>query len=130
LNTNAPSFADIPQIGNYPLARPAFALPLKLVQGMDLDEVAAEKVRAILTREKARDIYDLAFLIENRKVKFQAQIVKQKLEWYGMKFDAAGVQKRLAAREKSFEKEMEPLMLGEKISFGHCRSVILGWMKE
>ncbi|MFW5946723.1 MAG: nucleotidyl transferase AbiEii/AbiGii toxin family protein, partial [Candidatus Natronoplasma sp.] len=31
----------------------------------DKDEIAAEKVRAILTRDKVRDVYDLYKLIES-----------------------------------------------------------------
>ena len=114
----------------YPLDRPAFGLPLKLVQGMDLDEMAAEKVRAILTREKALDAYDLAFLINRKKARFSKELAEKKLEWYGLKFDAAEVRKKLAAREKGFEAEITPLLFGKKAGFKACRSAILDWLEE
>ena len=38
---------------------PQYDIPVKTLSGMNLDEVGSEKVRAILTSEKGRDIFDL-----------------------------------------------------------------------
>lgn len=43
-----------------------YSLPIKTIPGMALEEVGAEKVRAILTRNKARDLYDLHYLITKK----------------------------------------------------------------
>jgi len=41
-----------------------YLIPEKTLLGMDLNEVCAEKVRAIMKRDKPRDLYDLFFLIQ------------------------------------------------------------------
>jgi len=51
---------------------------------MGMDEIVAEKIRAILTREKGRDLYDLWFLLLNGGV-INKDLVKEKLEYYGDK---------------------------------------------
>jgi len=56
----------------------------RLVTYMDLEEVLAEKVRAIQSREKGRDIYDLWYLL-NRGVKFDWELVQKKMDYYGEK---------------------------------------------
>ena len=38
---------------------PEYWLPVRILIDMDLDEIAAEKVMAIISRNKARDAYDL-----------------------------------------------------------------------
>ena len=37
---------------------PEYSIPVKRISGMNLDEVGSEKVRAILTRKKGRDMYE------------------------------------------------------------------------
>jgi len=64
-------------------------------------EIFAEKVRAILTRRKGRDIYDLWFLL-NREVRFDDKLVKDKLSYYKIKGDYRG---KLIEKVNSFSKE-------------------------
>jgi len=51
---------------------------------MGKDEIIAEKIRAILTRKKGRDLYDLWFLLLNRG-EINKDLVEEKLEYYGDK---------------------------------------------
>ncbi|MBI4163066.1 MAG: nucleotidyl transferase AbiEii/AbiGii toxin family protein [Candidatus Aenigmarchaeota archaeon] len=60
---------------------PAFSLLI-----MDEKEILAEKVRAIMSRDKARDVYDLWFLLD-KGVNFDMKLVAKKLEYYNKKFD-------------------------------------------
>lgn len=45
------------------------------------EEILAEKIRAVMTREKGRDIYDLWFLL-SLGVKIENELVLKKLEYY------------------------------------------------
>lgn len=59
-------------------------LPIKgisLVEHLSKRELLAEKVRAILHRDKGRDIFDLWFLLQ-QKVEFDQQFINTKLEFY------------------------------------------------
>jgi len=48
------------------------------------EEIVAEKIRAVLTRKKGRDLYDLWFLL-NKKVSLDSKLIKQKLKYYNLK---------------------------------------------
>ncbi|MBU4210251.1 nucleotidyl transferase AbiEii/AbiGii toxin family protein [Patescibacteria group bacterium] len=51
---------------------------------LSAEEMLAEKVRAILSRKKGRDIYDLWYLL-NLDTKFNREWILKKLEYYKMK---------------------------------------------
>jgi predicted nucleotidyltransferase component of viral defense system len=90
----------------------AYGIPTKVVNAMALKEVAAEKVRAILTREKARDMYDLAFLLE-RGTPLDMQLVGKKLEYYGLEFSEREFKKKLLEKKKIWKQELGQLVFGE-----------------
>ena len=79
---------------------------------MQEEEILAEKIRAVLTREKARDIYDIAFLAD-KGVKFNENLVKKKLQYYNEKWDKRKFLNRLEIKETSWKAELKPLI--EKI---------------
>lgn len=76
------------------------------------EEILAEKIRAVLTRKKARDIYDLAFLVD-KGVRFDENLVKEKLQYYNEKWDKDKFLERLDINEASWKTELKPLI--EKI---------------
>lgn len=106
---------------------PAYNLPTKLIAGMDLSEVAAEKVRAILSREKARDIFDLFFLIKNKNAAFDKALVEEKLSYYKQEFSAKTLEENLLKREKNFVKELKPLVFGELPDYALVKKTVLAW---
>ncbi|MDG6220315.1 MAG: nucleotidyl transferase AbiEii/AbiGii toxin family protein [Candidatus Thermoplasmatota archaeon] len=55
------------------------------IEIMNLNEMASEKIRAILTRNKARDLYDLHILL-SRDIKPSIALVNNKLQYYNMEF--------------------------------------------
>lgn len=63
---------------HYPIIFTAF------VNYVSEEEILAEKIRAILTRNKGRDIYDLWFLL-NKNVLIKKALVKEKLRYYSIK---------------------------------------------
>jgi hypothetical protein len=89
-----PKYRDIP---NFSLA----AMPMR--------EIGAEKVRAILTRDKARDIYDLWFLLK-KGVEIDDKMVENKLSYYGTSFSSKDFHERIQDSRKSWESELSVLV--------------------
>ncbi|MFH1106298.1 MAG: nucleotidyl transferase AbiEii/AbiGii toxin family protein [Candidatus Micrarchaeota archaeon] len=75
---------------------------------MDLDEQLAEKVRAIMTREKARDVYDAWFLVRKKAV-FNKHDSDAKLSYYGKKFEFKEFKKAVLKKQKAWDKELRTL---------------------
>lgn len=80
-----------------------------IIKVMDKNEIAAEKVRAILTRDKARDLYDLYKLIENN-VDFNIDLIDKKLKYYDRRFDSSAFIKRCKELSKRWDKDLGSLM--------------------
>ncbi len=76
---------------------------------MQEKEILAEKVRAILTRAKARDIYDLWFLLK-RNVEFDSKLVEEKLEYYGMKWSMRKFTTAIDIKSEIWESELKPVL--------------------
>lgn len=54
---------------------------------LDEREILAEKVRALMTRREPRDLYDVYHLLE-KSVSLDPALVRAKLEYYGIEYDA------------------------------------------
>lgn len=65
------------------------------------EEILAEKIRAIMTRSKGRDIYDLWFLL-SKSVPVVGKMVKEKLAYYDIRDFSPD---QLVARIEKFSKE-------------------------
>ncbi len=76
---------------------------------MQEKEILAEKVRAILTRVKARDIYDLWFLLR-KGVEFDSELVRKKLEYYEMEWNRKKFVQALNIKAQIWESELRPLL--------------------
>lgn len=92
---------------------PEYAIPVKRVSGMNLDEVGSEKIRAILTRNKTRDIFDLYFLISNKKILFRPELVSKKLEYYRINFSRDLFIREINSRAQRFERDLKNLVFVE-----------------
>jgi hypothetical protein len=79
------------------------------VLAMNLEEVLAEKVRALATRQKARDLYDLAQLAK-RGMTLDAGLVERKLLYYGVPLDRALVLERARQLEAGWDSELRDLV--------------------
>jgi predicted nucleotidyltransferase component of viral defense system len=75
------------------------------------EEIFAEKIRAILTRGKGRDLYDLWYLV-NQQVELDRDLVNEKLKYYHL--EHLGKEKILKKIEefskKAFVLDMRPLL--------------------
>lgn len=76
---------------------------------MQEKEIMAEKARAVLTRVRARDVYDIRFLLE-KGVEFDKILVAKKLEYYDVKWDKKEFENKLKANEKAWQTELLPLV--------------------
>lgn len=94
---------------------------------MDEREIFAEKARAILTRDKARDIYDLWFLI-NKGLKFDFDLIGRKLEYYKEGWSKAKFVRAIEEKEKIWKAEMRPL-LEDYPEFKEVKALILKSME-
>lgn len=113
----------------FSLVNEAYEFPTKILQGMSLDEVAAEKVRAIMTRDKPRDVYDLAFLIHQKKIPFDEKFINHKMKYYHEKFDKKKFMKKMDEKGKDWKKEMTHIILGKLPPFEDELKIIKEWMK-
>lgn len=78
---------------------------------MNKDEILAEKVRAILTRNRARDVYDLWFLFK-KGARFDLNLINEKLKYYNRLFEKVVFMERVRGMEQYWESELKPLVIG------------------
>lgn len=98
---------------------PFYNLPIKIVRCLDLKEVLAEKIRAIYTRKKGRDIYDIYFLISRKKLIIDKEIIKLvniKLKYNNkekLTFNIKTFKERINSLEDYFIKDMYEINFSE-----------------
>jgi len=80
-----------------------------VVRMMDRDEIAAEKIRAVMTRDKVRDLYDLYMLIEHG-ASFHRDMVEKKLKFYRISLEPSDVADRCEELAKRWDKDLSSLM--------------------
>ena len=91
------------------IIRPIYAdLPQYLLLALDEEEILAEKIRAIITRYKARDVYDLNELLING-VKINLGLVNKKLKTYNKTFNKKEFQEQLEEKRKIYDEEIKRL---------------------
>jgi predicted nucleotidyltransferase component of viral defense system len=108
INTITPIYKDLPP----------YTIPV-----MNPEEIMAEKIRAILTRDSARDVYDLWFLIE-KKNKVPVSLINSKLEYYKKVFSFDEFKNSVEKKEKIYKQEMQQL-IPVLISFEEIKSSLL-----
>lgn len=91
---------------------------------MPLNELFAEKVRALLTRHKARDVYDIWFLL-SKGAKLDTSDVNKKLKKYGLLFSRKDFIVKLDEKEKSWKPDLGGLVIGELPDFKSVKKSIL-----
>ncbi len=83
------------------------------------DELLAEKIRALLNREKSRDIYDIWMLLE-LGAEFKKEMIRKKLEYYDRVYKVEEVIKRIENQSKEeFESELRAFIpINERENLG------------
>lgn len=82
------------------------------VKAMQLEEILAEKLRAILMRGAPRDVYDLWAVLTRHEVdtRVMFELLPHKLATVGIAFDEAILWNNLTAAGRTWEQELRPLM--------------------
>jgi hypothetical protein len=83
---------------------------------MSVVEMCAEKVRAVMTREKARDVYDLWFLLR-KGVMLDAGLVHRKLRLYGRAFSTQSLMAAIDRKRARWGMDLGPLLIGNLPDF-------------
>ncbi len=108
---------------------PEYSIPVKRISGMNLDEVGSEKVRAILTRKKGRDIFDLYFLIDSKKILFNQDLINLKLDFYRMNFSTFLFVNEVKSRAQRFEKDLKNLVFNKLPDYESIMEKIERWIQ-
>ena len=95
---------------------------------MKPEEIFAEKIRALLTRLKARDIFDIYFLIQ-RDVWASRELIQTKLNYYQEVFSIPKILERISVFEAIWNKEISGLTK-DTLSFEFVSAHIKKKMKE
>lgn len=86
-------------------------IPSFEVSVLDQKEIAAEKIRCILTREKARDVYDLWFLLK-RGTTIDVPQVNKKCKIYNIKFDREAFVEKLYEKRGMWTRDLKGIIIG------------------
>lgn len=76
---------------------------------MQEKEILAEKARAIVSRNKARDVYDFWFLLK-KGVNLDVALVKEKFRYYKQEWDEKQFIKKVGEKKKVWKTELQPLV--------------------
>ena len=83
-------------------------LPNYFLLALNQEEILAEKIRAILTRYKARDVYDLnELLISGVRIDFE--LVNKKLQTYNKTFNLEEFVEKLEEKSTIYVEEIKRL---------------------
>lgn len=104
-------------------------IPSFEVFAMQEKEILAEKVRAILTRMKPRDIYDLWFLLAIKNIGFDINLVNEKLKLYNIKFYLKEFRARIEKMRGLWHIDLKNLMAGDLPDFDTIKRDIFSKIK-
>ena len=102
-------------------------LPPYITSVMDPSEIMAEKIRAIMTRDRARDLYDLYFLIR-KKIEVDVNLIDKKLSYYNKKFGVKEFFESVEKKKKIWDHELRQL-ISVVPKFQIVRKTIENWSK-
>jgi len=91
---------------------------------MEPKEILAEKVRAIYSRNKPRDVYDLWFLLKRGEA-IDFKLIEKKLKIVGIKFSQKDFLKKIHEKENLWERDLEHMIIGNLPDFKTVEKEIL-----
>ncbi len=83
-------------------------LPPYSVLTMRTEEILGEKMRALITRSRARDLYDIFFLLK-KDTRIDWNIIEEKMKYYDIAIDIDGISEAVAGRASSWDREITRL---------------------
>ncbi|HIH12895.1 TPA: nucleotidyl transferase AbiEii/AbiGii toxin family protein [Candidatus Woesearchaeota archaeon] len=94
------------------------------IYAMEEKEILAEKVRAVHQREKARDVYDLWYLLTVKKIPVDFKLVQKKLSSIGLKFSQDIFLKKIKEKKNSWQMDLSSLISGQLLPFPQAEEEI------
>lgn len=94
------------------------------IYAMEEKEILAEKVRTVYQREKARDVYDIWYLLTAKKVPVDFTLVQKKLAHINLKFSEDIFLKRIEEKKISWQRDLSALISGQLIPFSQAKEEI------
>ena len=95
---------------------------------LDVVEIAAEKIRCIMTREKPRDIYDLWFLYK-KDIQIDISLVNKKLKIYRLTFNSKKFMEKVNEKRNMWRRDLRDLIIGTLPEFNNVTNEIKNWCK-
>lgn len=123
---NKSSIDMVPVLKNYSSIYPE--IPSFSILAMQEAEIMAEKIRAIVTRNKARDLYDLWYLMA-KGVNIDKNIIEKKLGYYKTEFDYEEFEKAVKEKEAVWERDLKPIIRNLP-NFSEIQKVVLSEAKK
>ena len=102
-------------------------IPPFTMRVMSLNEILSEKIHAIFARQKARDLYDLFFLV--KFVEVDKKIIITKLDNLNVKYTRKKLEVRLKNLKLVWEKELKHFILDDVPDFQITKDFVLSKIK-
>jgi predicted nucleotidyltransferase component of viral defense system len=80
-----------------------------IIFNMSLEEIMAEKIRAVIYSPQPRHLYDIWYLL-NKGVRINFALVNKKIAFYNKKFNSGVFLKSVAAIENGWERDLDVLL--------------------
>ncbi len=103
-------------------------IPSYQVKVMNLREILAEKVRALMTRDAARDVFDINFLLK-KNITPDLKLINMKLKYYKISFVFKKFEKSIEEKEQLWKKDLSKLVLNLP-DFEKVKQAILSEFKK
>lgn len=94
---------------------------------LTLEEITAEKIHCIFTRQKARDLFDLFFLL--RIASPDKALIDEKLKIFGVIYEYKILEKNIDELRAVWEKELKSFVLGDLPEFTVVKEFVLSRLK-
>ncbi len=99
-------------------------LPKFKIPAMTLEEILAEKVRAIIYSPAPRHLYDLNFLF-GKRIQLKPALVREKISLYGDEFSLDRFKQSISRMERRWKTDLERLMPQEPPQFNEISASVL-----
>lgn len=94
------------------------------VFAMKLEEILLEKIAAVYNRKKARDVYDVWFLLKNKNVQINLKLLQKKLQKNKIKFDKSIFIEKIEEKKSFWKTDVVPLITGNALDFPQVKKEI------
>lgn len=99
-----------------------------VLTALTIDEIFAEKMRALIIRGKPRDLYDVWLLLKSG-VKINHSLINKKLKLYKKMFDFDEFREKVEGSKREWERDLQGL-LPQIAPFGEAKKAVIAAFEE